>query len=93
MVKSAQYMIVVHQASGVEVRIGLKLDHGPTPEIFAPHSVPIAVADPGTLPALMVGDAGTAIIGEFLRPVLKVDSNDANEQWAVVTIYEMRKPF
>ena len=93
-VKSLQIMIVVTEKSGDNARIGARLDQGPTSQIFVTHSTPIASStDPGNTPALVVGDAGPAIIGEWTQIVLTADSSDANQQWLDIEVYEMRKPF
>ncbi|GEM_PF-6997757 len=92
--KNLQLSIVVTDKSSNQARLGARLDHGPTSQIFETHSTPIAsTTDPGNVPALVSGDSGTTIINEWTQVVLTADSNDVNEQWVEVEVYEMRKPF
>jgi hypothetical protein len=91
--KVAQYWIKVIAASS-NATLGLGLEHGPDGNLFVLHSNVISLAAPASIPGLLVGDADdTKIIGEYLRPVVNIVSNDASVCWAVIEVYEMRKPF
>lgn len=97
MAKGVNYQIKVVAASGdANNRIGLDLYHGPDGATFALHSTPIGYGDPGNAyPVLLNGDAdSTKMIGEFLQARLKIKTNSGSTaQWAVVEVFEMRKPF
>lgn len=97
MIRRAQYMLKVLQVSSANVRVGVDLEHGPDGRITTLHSTPIPFSDPGgLLPTLFEGTANdaTSMIGEWLQPVIKVKDNTATgQEWAVVELYELRKPF
>ena len=93
MVKVAHYQIVVKQKSSTSARLGLKLDHGPNGKDHILHSTPIVLT---TLsgPNLLVGDSDTTkVVGEVLHPIVQCASTGASREWALVDVYEMRKPF
>ena len=94
LIKNVQYMCKVASASGANVRITIELWHGPDGLASVLHSTPINAADPSSS-GLLVGDCDTSkMIGEFLLPVIKIkDSALTTAQWAIVEIFEMRKPF
>jgi hypothetical protein len=93
--KVANYQIVILQKSSNNVQIGIRLQHGPDGRRFLDHSIPIAANTPvGAGVVLLNGDADqTRIIGEWMLPTLTVQSSGTTEEWAVVDVYEMRKPF
>lgn len=93
--KNVQYMVKVVASSSDQAKVGLFLDHGPDGTVSKLHSTPIALTQlTGGNALLLVGDSdSTKIIGEFLHPVVNCLSNDANACWALVEIFEMRKPF
>ena len=96
--KGVLYQIKVLASSGSTFRLGLNLKHGPDETVNALHSSILTTANPGTsLPAVLSGDSinagGTAVLGEWLHPILKANSSDASTAWGVVEVYELRKPF
>lgn len=96
MCKVAHYDVRVIASSGDNVRITVELWHSPDGQVPSFHSVAINAANPGTsLPALVSGDADQSkIIGDALHVVLKIkDSAQANAQWALIEVFELRKPF
>lgn len=95
-VKRIHYSIVVHQVSNANVRIGLRLDHGPDGKNNRTHSTPIDFADPGTPPVVLEGTVSdeTTMINEHRHPCLLIkDTALAAAMWAVVSVYETVKPF
>ena len=93
-VKNLNYMIRILQCSDTaNVKLGLALSHGPDGLVSTSHSTPItATAVPAS--NLLSGDAGSGVIGEWLHPgVTIVTVSTAQREWAVVDVYEMRKPF
>ena len=92
--KVAQYAVKVIAGSS-NAKVGVILEHGPDGDVFITHSTPLTpTAIPGTLPGLLIGDADdTKILCEYLRPVLTCISADASVCWAMIEVYEMRKPF
>jgi hypothetical protein len=64
--------------------------------VSALHSTPINFGNPGaTLPSVLIGDAdATKVIQESLHPVVQIKHNSGGGAvWAVVEVFEMRKPF
>lgn len=91
--KVAQYAVKIIAGSS-NAKVGVILEHGPDGDVFIIHSTPLApTAIPATLPGLLIGDAGSAILCEYLRTVLTCISSDASVCWAMIEVYEMRKPF
>jgi hypothetical protein len=95
MCKVALYQVVVVQKSGTAVEVGVRLDHGPNGQQYTTHSTPIAqVAVTAAAPTLLSGQAdATMVIGEWMRPMLLVGSTGSTAEWAMVEVYELRKPF
>lgn len=94
--KDLQYMILVTDKSGDNARVGVKLYEGPTRDTtWNLYGALINAEDPGEIPSLLVGDttSTSAMLGEWLQAVLTISSSDATQQWAVVELFEMRKPF
>lgn len=95
-VKVAQYMIKVLAASN-NARVGLELEHEPDGEIYVLQSTVIAITGPAQIPGLLSGASGTpdtnpgAVLGEWLLPVVLIDTSDANPGWASIEVYEVRK--
>jgi len=92
--KVAQYNVVCKVRSSANAYVKLVLEHGLDGQHFAVHSTPIAYAEApegGTLS----GDADTStIIGEHRRCSLYIKDNTSTaEEWAVVEVWEMLKPF
>lgn len=93
-IRSLAYEIRVLNAGSANVKLGLRLRHGPDRTVFSAHSAPIATAVlPSNPPAVLHGDAGSAIIGEVIQVFIDVDSAANGETWAVIEVYENRKPF
>jgi len=99
MLKTVQYSVKMLQTSGgSDIRISVELRQSPDGTVDAPHSVPINLGNPGpNPPALLVGDADqNKIVGEYLHPVLKIQhaaGSSGSAVWAMVELFEMRKPF
>lgn len=98
MCKVVRYDVKVIASSGDNVRITVALECGPDGTASAPHSTPINAAAPGsTFPAVVTGDADPAkIIGEWLHVALKIKDSaqpPTTAQWAMIEVYELRKPF
>ncbi len=98
--KVLQYMIKVYQAS-TDAEVGLDVNHGPDGEIY--ELLKADVVDPTPIvatPKLLVGALGNAavnneVIGEWILPSVTVvkGSGGTGGQFAVVEVFEMRKPF
>jgi hypothetical protein len=99
MCKIIQYMVKTFQTSGTNTRVTVEVFQGPDATTFtsAPLATPVNAGNPGaTLPSVLVGDTGAAVVGEFLLPVVSVSDSAApsgQQQWAWVEVYELRKPF
>lgn len=93
-VKNVGYMIKVIQKSSGNAKCGLRLDHGPDGTARITHSTPIAVA---TIPGLglVAGDTTntSAMLMEWLHPIVIAQSADSSQQSFTAEVYEMRKPF
>lgn len=92
--KVVQFAVVSKLRSSANCYLSLDLEHGLNGQHFATHSTPIAYAaapDGGTL----MGHADTSIVlGEHRRAKLYVKDNTATaEEWAVVEVWELLKPF
>ena len=97
MCKVVNYQVKVVQSDGTDnIRLSVELRHSPDGTVSALHSNPLSAANPGVLvPVLLSGDADSSkILGEFLHPVLKVKhASTGGAVWAVVEVFELRKPF
>lgn len=93
--KTAQYMVKIVAVSSAQAKVKVDLEHGPDGIVSKPHSTPIALTQlTGADANLLVGDADqTKVLGEYLHVIISCISNDANPCWAVIEVYEMRKPF
>ncbi len=92
--KVVNYMVVIKQKSSTAVEIGVSLYHGPNGRNCVLHSTPISSTAIGAGVDLVSGDADTSkIIGEWLHPRIICGSTGATVEWAVIDVYEMRKPF
>ena len=94
--KTAQYAIAVLARSSANCSIGAALYHGPTPALLSVHTgVLMAQAVVGTPPEVRIVDADdTSILCEFLQLRITVQDNATGvEEWAIVDVYEMLKPF
>lgn len=98
--KVVLYSIKVLQSSG-NVSLGLDLRWGPDGDIFssAPKVV-IPLSGPGTPPALVQGASGTPdtnaadVLGEWLRPAVRCGVTQGTaDEWAMIEVWETRKPF
>lgn len=94
-VKAVGYHIRIIQFSSNDAQVGLKLNHGPDGCANINHSTPISATTLSPTVTLLAGDTSqsTVMIGEWLHPILLCDSGAAQRDWAVVDVYEMRKPF
>ncbi len=90
MVKSVMYMIRVIQKANANVKLGIKIKHGPDGQAFTNHTSTASA----TVNAddLMVFDGAAGTVGEWIRPVV-VAGGTATGDWMQVEVYEMRKPF
>jgi hypothetical protein len=93
--KGVNYMVKVIAVSSTQAKVGITLDHGPDGQVSRNHSIPIATTQlTGTNAALLSGDSDPAkMLGEYLHPIVTCISNDASPCWAVIEVYELRKPF
>ena len=95
--QKVNYMLKVLQASATtNVRITVELQHGPDGTVTTTHSTAISNGDPGaTFPSRLSGDCdSTKMVGEYLATFLKIKDNlGATARWAVVEVFEMRKPY
>ncbi len=77
------------------------MDHGPDGQIYTSFGTVITATNITSTPTLLVGATGTPdtdandVIGEWIVPVVTVEENTATSafQWAVVEIWELRKPY
>ena len=92
--KTAQYSIVCKMRSSANAYVKLELEHSLDGHNFTMHSSPIAYAAAPDGGALM-GDADTSdILGEHRRCLLYIKDNTSTaEEWAIVEVWEMLKPF
>lgn len=88
--KSVQFMVKVVSTSGTGPKVGFVIKHGPESTVLKVHTSTAVASVPAD--NLYVFDAGSAIIGEYIRGVL-VAGGTANGDSTVVEVYEMRKPF
>jgi hypothetical protein len=93
--KVAMYQVVVVQKSSTNMQVSADLDHGPDGRTFVNHSTPIGTTQlTGSNANLLSGQADTAkVIGEWLRITLSASGATSAKHWAIVDVYEMRKPF
>ena len=99
MFKDYQVMVKVIQGSTANAKVGLQIQHSPDGMTWETHSTPIAVTAitgaPLSAPEVVSGWTDSATNGplsQFIRPVVVVDSADANEQWVTVMVYLVPKP-
>lgn len=90
------YDVVVLGSSGDNVRLSIDVYHGPRSEVLRLHSAAMTDAQPGTTYPVSVGGQGdtSLVLSEYIEPRIKIrDSATTTPQWALVEVYEMRKPF
>jgi hypothetical protein len=94
-VRSLRYEVRVLSAGSSNVKVAVRLLHGPDRTAAVAHSTPIASTQLSSTPPLVLGgDADSSkILGECLHVVIDVDSATNGETWACLELYEMRKPF
>ena len=85
------YMVKVLDYTG-SAKLGFTLSHGPDGSVATAHTTTATVALSGTAPLLKVFEAGSAMLGEFLHPIVVVGGTAATDT-VVVEVYETRKPF
>jgi hypothetical protein len=92
---------VLQSGDQTETQVGMDVEHGPDGSIFGPllNDV-VAYKTIAAVPDLAIGAVGKAennseAIGEYTRGVLKVrkTGTGAGAKWAVVEVWEQRKPF
>ena len=94
--KVVQYMVkVIATNAPGDTKVGIKLHHGPDGSVSVLHSTPISPTAPATIPGVVAGDADSStIIGEYLFPILTIQGPTGGPPvFAIVEVYEMRKPF
>ena len=96
--KVAQYAVkFIAVNDTTNTRITLTLDHGPDGEVYDTHSTVLSSITPATPPSVKIGQADiTIILCEWLRPTISIQHSAGGGNtvcWAVVEIYELRKPF
>lgn len=82
------------------VSVGLKYATGPDGDVFGPAKTPLALTAPGGVPTVLQAASGTPdtnaadVLGEWIRVTLEcgVTTGTADE-WALVELWETRKPF
>ncbi len=90
MCKNVQVMVKV-TASSTNAKVGIKIKHGPDGVAFkdlATQATTVVPADK----LFVLDTSASAIVGEFVQIVV-VGGGTAAGDWAVVDVYEMRKPF
>ena len=95
MAKVAHYDIKVLACSdGANTSLKLTLNHSPDGTVNSLHSVAIPLTAIGsTTPTLLSGDADTSkVLSDYLHVLLGIQGT-GGAQWAVVEVYEIRKPF
>lgn len=100
MVKSLQYMVKVLASSSSSAQVGMDVQHGPDGEVYESLKVNIVAYEGfSSTPNLATGAIGASgtnaeIVGEWILPVIKIQhSSQSQAEWAMVEVYEMRKPF
>lgn len=94
-------MVKVFQSAGNQTEIGMDVEHGPDGGVYTTlKSGIISNVAISATPTLLVGSIGAAssnseVVGEWILPVLRIKKTDAGsgQKWALVEVYEMRKPF
>ena len=99
--KVLQYMIKVYQSSGDDAEVSLDVEQGPDGEVYGflkANLIAYTAVEP--TPKLLTGAVGAAsanneVIGEWILPIVKVQKGigGTGSQFAVVEVWEMRKPF
>jgi hypothetical protein len=99
--KVVLYSLKVIQSSGNVVRLSIDLQTGPDGDVFGPIRAILTDWQSGTtMPTVNEGASGTPdtdasdVLGEWLRVSLKIkDAQTTAAQWAMVELWETRKPF
>lgn len=97
--KGALYQLRMVASDGSDnIRLAVDLHHSPDGGQPAFHSTCIASANPGQLPgALLSGNCNVDLmVGEYLHPAMKIKHSSGgagSAVWAMVELWEMRKPF
>ncbi len=86
--KNVQVMVKVVNSSD-NAKVGIKIKHGPDGMMFKELAALASATVPGD--KIFVLDT-VNIVGEFVQIVL-VGGGTATGDWAVVDVYEMRKPY
>jgi hypothetical protein len=102
--KTLQYMVKVIKSSGANCQVGLGVQHGPDGDVFLPlddQIIPMTLVSGASTDALVLeGHVGqddgsnTKVVGEWILPILKINHDSGTgDVWAVVELFEMRKPY
>lgn len=103
MCKGVQYMVKIIQSDSTECQIGMDVAHGPDGDVYLPLKADVipftsvGTAYPFALAGAVGQDQGSSpssVVGEWIQPTIKIqDDNQASARWAMVEVWEMRKPF
>lgn len=95
MAKTVHYFIKVYQSTGANTMIGLDVTHGPDGSLFTLLKAnTVAWTAVGTTPVVIEGSITTEVVGEYILPIIKIkDSGAAAAQFALVEVFETRKPW
>jgi hypothetical protein len=91
MCKNVQVMVKVVQNSA-GAKLGVRIEHGPDGTTWKSLAASTTPAPAVPSDKLLVLDSGSGIVGEYIRVVV-VGGGAAVTDWAVVEVFEMRKPF
>ncbi|MCA1974692.1 MAG: hypothetical protein LDL44_17820 [Caenispirillum sp.] len=91
-VKRINYQVVIRQKSSDNVKVGVRLYHGPDGKNFLLQSTPIASTTVGAGVVLLNGDSdATKMIGEYTAAAPTCEGA-GNQEWANIDIYEIQSP-
>ena len=103
MCKTLQYMVKVIKSSPTNISIGVEVEHGPDGDVWTEldqNLISMTPVDASSNAALLEGHVGeddgsaTKVVGEWIRPTIRIQrTGGSGSVWALVEIFEMRKPF
>lgn len=93
--RTGQYSLVITARSSASCELQMDLNQSPNGVVWSLHTALLPKATVTNIPSLRVGDADTTkILGEYLQCLIAVDDNGSGtEEWAIVEVWEMLKPF
>lgn len=88
------YLARIVAASGSDALVRIGVNHSPDGDTTATLDADVVNGTGGTTPAVLIGDvAHTTLVGPFTHPFIEIGSDQGNQEWAVVELWELRKSF